>query len=403
MLIAFLLVTPVTLALGQYLYLIDNDVSTQAWIQVNQDVSHNATGDYWALTLQGGAPPTYENFTAPGWVEVVGGKLSQTASRATWEDLLRTDEGQLDYSNRGTLDSLGGSAYFKLNVSEITTNYDGTTLMYPILFVEGSNYPDWNHILAGNYDSFGLRLRADNGQGVDYCLYIAETIDGDTFATGMADLGAMTVGAEYWVNLTKSGDLITCSVYEDAWITLVETWTHTLDGGAGNMNDLYVTVGHDASANPRSSSGYVEDLTFEEGGSGYPSPGYLYTEDLLGNTTMGPAYTFCTGQVVPTGATLSVAFSEDNSTWVRSTSLSTTAGNLRESIFLEDLNYTALYVRFTFTSEGQTTPELNHMDMAYMIEDPGEGANGWIYALCASPLMLAVGLVLKAGIPGLTG
>lgn len=341
------------------------------------------------LDLLGGLPPTYENFTE-GWVEVVGGKLDQTETRASWTDLLRTDEGQVHYSNRGTLGALGGSAYFRLNVSEITTNYDGTTLMYPILFVEGATYPDYGHIVAGNYDAFGLRVISENGQGEDYRLAIVEAIDGDQFASGMTDPEAMTVGELYYVNLTLSGDVVTCSVYEDEWITLVETWTHTLDGGAGTMNDLYLTTAHDASANPRSSSGYVEYLTFEEAGGGYASTGYVQSLELTGNGTI-TVDSFCINATIPTGSSVEVRFN-DNSSWTAWMEIENPFDfiNLRQTMV--DVDSFTYEIRLN--SSGQVTPTVYRNRVLVVGETGDTGGLSWGISFLGAVVSALLGSLL---------
>lgn len=399
-LITLLMAAPVALAYGQYLYLITNDCATPAWVQSSSAVVHNSTLEAWGLEALEGAAPIYEDFTHTDWVEAYGaGLLSQTAARSIWTTYDRSDEiafGRLNHPD-ATEGEFQGSMFHTLNITYVENTGGGTALISPLVW---SNwiYPDYVHIDAGNYEAYGYRVLSELSQISTFYLQLWELQNGDNFYS--ITLTGLEIGTAYYMNFTKAGTAVTLEVYTDSGFTsLYGELSLTLHADHANLDALTMPLGHDANGN-RDSSGYVEDLTFGAPGGGYAAEGFLYTEELLVNTTMGPAYMFSTRQTVPEGSGLTVAFSEDNLTWVRSTTLETVAGDLHSCVYLGDLNYTALYARFNFTSDGSATPSLFSLDLAYEIEDPGEGGNGWIYALCASPVMIALGLILK--LPGVT-
>ncbi len=93
--------------------------------------------------------------------------------------------------------------------------------------------------------------------------------------------------------------------------------------------------------------------------SGYENDGYFLTEDYL-NYTTGSSLVLLTNSTIPISTSITVQFSNDNSSWVDhegnvgSTSL--IAGFY--SIDLRDLNYTDIYSMYNFTGTQIDTPRL---------------------------------------------
>lgn len=376
---------------GQYLYLIENPITSEAWITTNQDVVFNSSLSGWILNSTNGEAPTYENFTT--YSEQSGGSLTQTASRSTWTNFDRTAEGYCYNDSHPYATGSTYSAFFTLKMTAIESNSGGTILVYPF-YITPHPYVGWGDqrdYRYANQDTYGLRVKADLSQSTKYDLTLIETDAGDQYSSG--DISNLDVGTAYYVNFTKNGADIEVNVYSDAdYSVFVGSQSLTMQTSKNALDCVNVPIAHGANAGARDSSGYVEDLTFDEPGGGYEANGLLITEDLLTNTTMSPAYVFCSKQTVPEGSTLTVSFSEDNSTFVRETELST-CDNCKTAIFLEDLNYSSLYVKYEFTSSGDTTPELEEIALAYQIDDPGGNANGWIYAGSIIPYI--VGLATK--------
>jgi len=362
---------------AQYLFLLENNVNSEAWINTNQDVVFNSSLGAWVLNSTDGEPPTYENFLS--WEEQSGGYLTQTASRSTWTNWDRIDEG---YLYNDSHPSVGGdyTAFFDLRLISIESTSGGTNLMYPF-FVCANSYVGYNSqrdYRFANEETYAVRVASDLSQGSKYYLTLVETENGAQYSS--EHIVDLDVGTIYYLNFTKNGADIELRVYEDSeYSVLFGSLSHTMQTENNALDSVMVPIAHGASSGPRTSSGYVENLTFDEPGGGYALEGYLYSEDLLTNTTMGPAHTFYSGQTIPEGANLNVAFSEDNSSWIRETTLSTVTGNLKESIYLDDLNYTTLYIRYHFEGPGGVTPSLDSMSIAYRIDEPEGNAKGWIY------------------------
>lgn len=388
LMISMLLVAPV---FGQYLYLIQNDCSTDKWITQSSNCIFNQTQGVWQLNSTDGEPPEYVNFTTFNEAYSAA-KFDQTEDRSSWTGLERTDEG-IVYNNNYAEIADPMTVYFKLMISSVESNAGGTILVYPVIFAEGA-YPDYRHMQTNNYEAFGVRVSADLSQSSTYFLSNVWCQNGDNY--GDTVLTDLDVGTAYWIRLQKDGTSFNTTVFSDsAFSSYLGHYESTLAEVYASEDCLCVPLAHDAASGDRESSGYVEFMTFDEPTGGFELSGQLYTEDLLVNTTMAPAYVFCSSQLVPDNTALTVEFSEDNSTWVRPITLSSTVGNLRESVYLADLNYSSLYVRYNFTSDGSATPAIDTMEIAYQIDEPEGNANGWIYTLCASPIALIVGIATK--------
>lgn len=388
LILVILLFSMVSPAWAQYLYLIENNLANPIWVANQNNLFFNSTLEAWQLNKTDGAPPAYIDFTT--FSELAGGYLSQIETRSTWANLDRTDEGNAYLDDYLPNDY---TVYFTLRLTDIESNTGGTVLVYPFIAAENP-YTDWNALLSGNYEAYGIRVNSPLSQSSSYTLTLIECQNGGAWGQSLGE--SLTVGTDYYIKLEKAGTSWSAWIYSDpTYSSLLDTETLDLQEAHLSENCLCVPLAQDASNGPRTSSGYVEYLTFDEPGGGYELEGIYYSEDLLINTTMGPAYLFGSDQIVPAGASLVVSFSEDNLTWVRPIILSSTLGDLRETVYLGDLNYSSLYVRYNFTGDGSATPELHYMSLAYRIADPGPGGNGWIY-LVASPIMLALGLVVKS-------
>lgn len=374
--------------LGQYLYLLENDCSSDKWVYSYPGCIFNGTLGAWQLNETASGPPAYFNFTS-GWEEDAGADIDKQGLNVTWTTWDRTDEGRI---NRDAADLFSSfTSYnlsFTLKVSFVQNNNPGSVTLLRALLIGEGPYPDWTHILTGNYESYGLTISSTVNQGTTFKLALVETNNGAAYNDG-GGTGNLNVGTEYYCILGRDGTNWELWVFSDSdRTTLIENISMTLQSNYGDLGEFYALLGIDAGSGSRTSSGYIKDIYLGSAGPGYEPEGWVYSEELLVNTTMGPAYVFSSSHTVPAGSSLTVAFSSDNSSWVRETALSSVAGALHESIYLNDLNYSSLYVRYNFTSNGLVTPLVSSFDLAYEIDDPGPGSNGWIYTLLAVPTLL---------------
>jgi hypothetical protein len=157
-------------------------------------------------------------------------------------------------------------------------------------------------------------------------------------------------------------------VNADAWggtaIGLYLDWIEINDSAGGNDN--LITINYNNSSpitmeqvGTEGDYGYAlsPELPLESGG--FASDGYFMTEDYL-NYTTGNSLTLLTNASIPDSTTLTVQFSNDNSTWVDNEgnvgSTSLIAGF--QAIDLRDLNYTDIYSMYNFTGLLASTPRL---------------------------------------------
>lgn len=373
---------------AEYLYSIENPVTDERWIESSPNCIFNQTLGVWQLNQSAGAIPEYVDLSA--FSELSGTKFSQTETRNTFTNVLQTDEGAVYKTN---YPDLGGdfTVYFTVYVDTLTSSTLGGRGY--IFLVDIGGITDWTAIVNGNYEAYGLRITTTSGITSYYGLSLAEVENGDVRTSSPSY--QFQLDTPYYIKFTKTGDEIDFIAYTDAELTTdVEDDSLTMHAANNNLLCMNAFLAWDYSSGSGSITGYTEYYTFDEPGGGYELSGNLYTENLLINTTMGPAWVFCTSQTVPDGATLTVSFSEDNTTFVREKTLSTVGSNFMETVYLGDLNYSALYVRYNFTSDGSATPSVDEMNFAYEIETPEGNANGWIY-LCASPIALIIGIGAK--------
>lgn len=372
------------MAAGQYLYLIENDCTSSIWVDASPSCVFNST--HWQLTGTGSSP-IYEDFTA--YTESYFA-FDDNPRYVFFDDWDISDEGIL-YKSLTANSSF--TAYWKFNLTDIQNNNPGSSTGNRMICFANGVAPDYYGIRYGNYECFGVLWGSDVNQDSDYFVRMWETENGNAWITGVST--DLSVSTDYYMKLEKSGAALNLTVYSDAaYSVYVDHVTHTMQSNNNGLQFFYALLATDYT-NARSFDGYLADLTFEDPTGGYDPLGYIYTEDLLVNTTMGPAYVYCSGHEVPAGTGLKVSFSSDNSTWVRENTLSTVAGSLKHSVFLEDLNYTSLYARYELTSDGSDTPKVQSMALAYEIDDPGTGSNGWIYALLA-PIAMLLGVAVKS-------
>jgi len=377
----------ISVVYGQYLYLIENDVSTAKWVVANPGLE--LTGEGWALEALGGEPPEYVNFTADFSKYSIPEAILD-GYFLYWTDLDRTDDGGV-YDQRAEIGSQY-EAHFTLAITALDSTGPSRNMAHIFLVTEvpaDTNYNDWRDLKYGNKEFYSILIYAPLDQNDVYQLQLTETESGDTYSDGPSV--SLDVGQEYYLSLYKNGTALNLEIYGDEQRTnLLDELSLTLHGD-WTFKYLWALCGVGAASGNRLTSGYLSYLTFDEVGGGYKKSGTLYTEDLLGNTTMGPAWVFCLNASIPQGTSLSVSFSEDNQTW--GSPIGLTDQPTRTAIFLEDYNYTQLYTKFQFSGDGANTPRLNYMSMAYKIDDPGEGANGWIYLL--APIALILGYASK--------
>jgi len=158
------------------------------------------------------------------WVESdPNNKLSQTADRATWADMIRNEACYL-YRTRTTLSDF--SHEFDLQVSAIDVNADSTDnlIVYIWVVCESAGRPGY----ADVGKCIKLCVQEDGNSTTEYKLYLTHKDDAvqDTSSN-------LAVGTTYYIRITKAGATVTCTIYSDSNRSVVkDTLTIDLTGSA---------------------------------------------------------------------------------------------------------------------------------------------------------------------------
>lgn len=151
-------------------------------------------------------------------------------------------------------------------------------------------------------------------------------------------------------------------------------------GGSGNL----YTIDFNASTNrvnevtgTDGDYAYMNNTGLPLQSGGYLAPGYFSTVDY-GLSVNGSGLTLLTNSTIPSGTSISVQFSLDNSTWVNqhNASGSTELSGGFESFDLRDINSTVLYVRFNFVGSDTDTPRLYQSRLVSTENGGGVTGNG---------------------------
>lgn len=169
-----------------------------------------------------------------------------------------------------------------------------------------------------------------------------------------------TVDIELYLSVEYTDDDVFVRVYTDEAHTALDETISILNKVDQQYRWINVAYSIDSTGDGEDwASGYVKNLWIGNYIGGYYLDGYFITEDYL-NYTMGNSLVLLTNASIPSGTTLTVQFSNDNSTWLDNEGNvgSTTIGKGFYSIDLRDLNYTDIYSMFNFSSNLISTPRL---------------------------------------------
>lgn len=132
----------------------------------------------------------------------------------------------------------------------------------------------------------------------------------------------------------------------------------------------------------------------EESISGYETDGYFITDDYLNHTT-GSSLTLLTISQIPYGTSITVQFSNDNSTWVDNEGNvgSTTIIDGLYAIDLRNLNYTDSYNMFNLSGTALLTPRLNQSRLITTLGIGDGEVTTTISSMFLIPTFAIVGLI----------
>jgi len=194
-----------------------------------------------------------EDFTT--WTEVdIDNKLSQTATRATWTDMLSAYEGYL-YKAR-TVDS-DFTLQLDFRLAAIDVNTDAADPLIAGIWFICEDSGRMGHVETGV--NVVLWIQESGTSLTKFTLYLSHRDD------LVQDISAeLDVGVTYYLTITKVGDVYTCEIYSDSLrTTLVDTISIDLSGEAEadvTFNYIETTGGLFGNFKPdEQSDGFVEN------------------------------------------------------------------------------------------------------------------------------------------------
>ena len=351
-LVAGILIGPAYAQTNLTVYLGRDDFDNEKWVSSLDNTVVNITESRLLLNQ---TPNGHEDFTT--WTEEDGaGRLVVNASHIVIDDMAPNDDDTRVYRDDG-IDQIGD--YFVTFELRLTGP------------VSTSSPRNKLHIFSATTD------RADVGDNIgNYTALVLRSTVGDTskfiirnsgFISGVVDnldTGELFINTDYWINVTKFGDVYSVYVYDDAGFSnlitsAVNTLTHDLTmryfnipnslgfgSGGGQQNDL--TIGN------LIFNGIGGDLV-------YVPTGDFYSIDLLENAS-SPAIARSVYGVanLPPSTSIQLLHSSDNSSWI--------VEDLSEQFFvdLEPFNYSDLFIRYRLnTSNDQVTPDVDFYYITY--------------------------------------
>ena len=331
---------------------VTNPIINDKWISANQ--SAGFINDTYQLILQPDGI-AFEDLTT--WT------LLDTANRL---DLFGTN--QINFTNAQPNDDLtrlskdegaaGIGDYdvtFEMNITKISNSLS-PALKFS-LFTSSQQLNDYNDIT----DQTTILLRS-LASTTTYTTHLVSTRSGGI----TSDIGdnALSVGTHYYSRMNKSGTLIGFYVYSDpARTTLVHTAELTATGNDTARYWIFPNVLDFNSGGGQQNSGTLSNLDLGMGGGGFEyENGVIYSTDLFENVTSS-ASIFFLNYSIGGDTSITVDFSEDNSTWTGAKLLPNTTFC---AINLEGFALNPLFVRFRLnTTNGLNTPLINSYEVIY--------------------------------------
>lgn len=335
--------------LGQF----TDDFENTDNITVMDDVIRNATLQCIELNFTVGFIPNYENFSK--YTEVDPGvDITVIDTRITWTTMIRNVADYV-YEDYGIANFGDFEFQFNYTLTDVEAG-DASNQNFMAFVALANHFGAFNP--AAGIDWLACVAQQSGATDDKFRFRIAQYTGGinDFFVSGaVRDIGT------YYLTFNRTGIAIFLKVYSDiARTNLLETLT---DGGNGDNTAyryLHGIQSWNSVSDPNDhSTGYIEYLWNGSLLGGYEADGYFLTEDYL-NYTTGNGLTLLSNSTIPESTTLSVQFSNDNSTWVDNEGNvgSTTIHDGFYSIDLRDLNYTDIFLMYTFTSSHTNTSRL---------------------------------------------
>lgn len=289
-------------------------------------------------------PDIISNFTEFTEIDPAPGKITiDSATKVSWTQMSRNTERRI-YKDYGVGYFVSFIHFFDLTITDVEAGDENNRKIMTLYQLGNDNELENDALLcyiaqqATTDDSFNIFLIQKDG-GVQQ------------FIWNSAYYGIGT----YYITISRNGNIYRIKIHSDEDRTTLLEDSGNQTGTVENYRYLIISKGHQFVDDPDDhSTGYIESFILEE--SAYFSSGHFYTTDLLaGIDYTGQAVLLNT--TIPGGDTLTVEFSDDNSTWVLNDWEPIFGGY--EAIDIRVLAYNTLYLRFNFTDGGaDSTPRL---------------------------------------------
>lgn len=335
-----------------------NPFISDRWLQGADRVTLNDTLNAYTLDqISGGS---YEDFTTYTEIDTLGRITVINSTTARVNGNFRDNSDTRLYK---TQDIRGDfTHFFDLYVNSIDNQ--AVSRRGVVYSISNNTILSWRDLWLANLASTSIQILSVSDAN-HFFLSLDYTKNGVN-TNNQTTSNGLNIDTWYYIEFTRVGTTYTLNIFSDAIRSaLVETVSLTVAEAYTYSNIKAIqNAGYASSSAPTDL--YVKYYSLAPGG--YESQGWLYFKDLLENTT-APGIYYTSNQTIPAGS-LSVAFSEDNATWVYNSTLHPGL----DIVYLEPGDLNPLYVRYRFEGNGITTPAL--LNASFMTLGSGSGPPG---------------------------
>jgi hypothetical protein len=377
-----------TITVNNYLGQFMDNFTSLGNVSVIKDVVRNSTYNAMELNYSSGIP-SIEDLTT--WTETdVEGDIVVTSSTAIVTSE-RRDSDALIYKNYG----VGYFNDFILNFTYVMIGNEAG---------DASNVVAYLPIAVGNgttrdelYANESIVIEmGQNGATDNRLRYVLRQRKAGAWTIDIKDT-TYYAPATHYITLFRSGTNVTLNVYSDSARTTLLEHLSSNSGDLGGYQYGLAGLGYSSLGDPADHGTYnISDIDIGGVVSGYVSNGYFTTTNYMNDTyANGTALVLMTNATIPTDTGITVEFSNDNSTW---TNTSTLTDGFR-SHDLRILNYSVIYFRYNLTTSNiALTPRLYQSRLITTSGIDPVGGGGIFGINSATILMLILLLILGIGL-----
>ena len=332
-----------------------NNLTSEKWVQVLQDVVVNTTQNKLILNISSGALPAKEDFTT--WIHEGFSRITFGEDWITYTGDMRfaTDE------NMKLVTPITSSFFyaFTYNVDYVSLT---TRTWRGIILKISDSYDDLVYGSDNGYEEVTLLLRSYSD--VSHYQIQLHAHDGATQYASEEFTSDLDVDTNYYCTFNKSGYDYNLTVYSDSDRTIqvdnvvIDTETLFEDGSS---YDGIVAMQNIGFTSHELSKSTLSNFTGISSRYGYASTGNYYSINLLENVTSSYAETIYGIVETPTGTSIELMHSKDNTTWI--------IYELNEDFVYQvrPFDLDSLYVRFRLNTTIDDTPKVRFYHVTHNI------------------------------------